>query len=289
MSVRLAGMGQGGPPILLDGARLARERAPALAARAAAVGARRGCAPRLALVAFADELGAAPFATRKVRAGAAAGVEVAPLIMPAGVTTGEAAGEVAAFLEEGPWDGVFVEFPFPAGVDGDALTALIPEAADLDIMTPARVDRFLAGIDPLPPLTIVAGLELLDAYAVEITGLRGVVVAEDSPFAHCFREALARRGALMAPLLAPTAPDLARRTREAELVVVSAGSPGLVGSGELAPGAVVIDVGYFNPGGRGDVDLAAGTDHLRAIAPVPGGIGPMTISVLIERLIAFAE
>lgn len=276
-------------PIILDGARLARERASALAARAAAVAASRGYAPRLALVAFADERGATPFAERKARAAADVGVEIVTSALPAGVTTGEVEREVRALLGRGPWDGVFVEFPFPPGVDGDAVTALIPEAADLDIMTPARVRRFLDGYDPLPPLTIAAGLELLDAYTVPVEGLRGVVIAESSPFAHCFREALARRGAAMAPLLEPEAPDLEHHLRDAELVVVSAGRPGLVGSGSLAPGAVVIDVGYFNDGGRGDVDTTEGIAHLAAIAAVPGGVGPMTISALLERLIAFAE
>jgi methylenetetrahydrofolate dehydrogenase (NADP+)/methenyltetrahydrofolate cyclohydrolase len=231
----------------------------------------------------------APFAARKVRAGAAAGVEIMPLVLPAGVTTIAAERAFAELLEEGPRDGVFVEFPFPAGVDGDSIVALIPEAEDLDIMTTSRVRRYLAGLDTLPPLTISAGLELLDAYGVETKGLQGIVVAESGPFAQSFREALARRGAAMAPLVPPDDPDLVLRAREAELVVVSAGRPGLIRSEALAPGAVVIDVGYFNAGGRGDVDTTGGCAHLAAIATVPGGIGPMTISVLIERLIEFAE
>jgi methylenetetrahydrofolate dehydrogenase (NADP+)/methenyltetrahydrofolate cyclohydrolase len=276
-------------PILLDGARLARARNDDLARRAAAVRARRGIPPRLALIAFADQHGQAPFAARKLRAGADAGVDIAPLVLPAGITTIAAADAMAKHLEAGGFDGVFVEFPFPDGVDGEALTVLIPEEADVDVMTAARIERYLAGGDDLPPVTISAALGLLDGYGVEVDGVRGVVVADPGPFALTFRAALARRGVALPPVVDPAAPDLESWLDDAELVVVAAGRPGLVSTGHLAPGAVAIDVGYFNPGGRGDIDTAAGTTHLAAIATVPGGIGPMTISALIERLIVFAE
>lgn len=281
--------GRGAGPLLLDGAALARARTPGLARRAAAVRARRGTPPNLALIAFAGARGGAPYAARKVRAAEAVGVAVAPLVLPVGVTTEVALRESAALLEADEFDGVFLEFPFPDGIDGDALTALIPERADIDVMTPARIERYLAGADPLPPLTVAAGLELLDAYDVEISGARGVVVAEPSPFALSFREAFVRRGAALPPVVAPDAPELEREVGAAGLVVIAAGQPGLIPARLLAPGAVAIDVGYFNPGGRGDIDTATGIEHLAVIAPVPGGIGPMTISVLLERLIEFAE
>jgi methylenetetrahydrofolate dehydrogenase (NADP+)/methenyltetrahydrofolate cyclohydrolase len=76
---------------------------------------------------------------------------------------------------------------------------------------------------------------------------------------------------------------------ECRLVVVSAAHPGIVSAGWLAPDAVAIDAGYFNEGGVGDIDVSDGFGHLRALAPVPGGIGPMTISMLIERVIERAE
>jgi methylenetetrahydrofolate dehydrogenase (NADP+)/methenyltetrahydrofolate cyclohydrolase len=275
--------------VLLDGARLARERAAALAVRAELVRVRRGSPPRLALIAFADEDGAAPYAARKIRAASALGIEVRSLVLPAGVGTRGAERAFAALLETERCDGVFVEFPFPAGVEEEALTALIPEAADLDIMTPARIRRYLADPDSLPPLTVAAGIELLDAYGVETAGLRGLVVAEPSPFAHCFRAALARRGALLGDVVPPEAPDLEARARGAELIVAAAARPGLLRSETFLPGCVVIDAGYFNPGGRGDIDITGGIDHLAALATVPGGIGPLTIAVLCERLINFAE
>jgi methylenetetrahydrofolate dehydrogenase (NADP+)/methenyltetrahydrofolate cyclohydrolase len=276
-------------PLILDGVALARARSAELAIRAGLVAARRGFPPRLALIAFADEGGGAPHAARKERAAAAVGVEVKSLVLPFGVTTAAAAGAIVALLEEEPCDGVFIEFPFPAGVDEAALVGLIREEADLDIMTESRIDRYLTGLDSDPPLTIAAGLELLAAYGVDIRGLDGVVVGELLPFTEIFREELGRRGAAMRPIVPPDTADLDFALSGAELIIVTAARPGLVRSGSLERGAVVIDAGYFNPTGHGDIDLAGGIEHLAALSPVPGGIGPMTISVLFERLIEFVE
>jgi methylenetetrahydrofolate dehydrogenase (NADP+)/methenyltetrahydrofolate cyclohydrolase len=102
-----------------------------------------------------------------------------------------------------------------------------------------------------------------------------------------FREELTRRGARMGDVLALDDAHASAVLSDAGLVVVSVGKPGAVDATGLARGAVAIDVGYFNPGGRGDV--RGDTSHLSAIAPVPGGIGPMTVSMLIERTILFAE
>lgn len=275
--------------MILDGTALARRRAPLLAQRGQAVATQLGRRPRLALVAFGDATGGAPYVARKLRACVAAGVEVQPLIFPRGTPTSEADAALRALLAPGAVDAVFLEFPFPPGVDGDALTALVPEHADVDVMTPGRIAQYFADEDDSPPLTVSAGLELLDGFGLDIRGRRGVMVGEDNPFTRMFREALARRGARMLPLLSPTAPDLLPVVRGAELVVAAASVPGFLPSTALAPGAILIDVGYFNPGGQGDVDTAGGVAHLGAIAPVPGGIGPMTVSMLVERVIALAE
>jgi methylenetetrahydrofolate dehydrogenase (NADP+)/methenyltetrahydrofolate cyclohydrolase len=192
-------------------------------------------------------------------------------------------------LEAGSYDGVFIEFPFPAGISAAELTALIPASRDIDIMTEGRTRRYLAGLDPHPPLTISAALELLAAYGVEIAGLPGVVVAEPTPFALIFREAFARRGAEMREIISPDAPDLEALTRGAKVVVATAARPGLLRTGWLERGAVVIDAGYFNPHGHGDIDTSDGIGHLSAFAPVPGGVGPMTVSTMIERLLDWAE
>ena len=276
-------------PVIMDGAALAAARAAAHRARAAAVERARGHAPRLALVAFAGADGRVPHLERKLRACRNEGVSALPLILPEDTATTAARTAMLAHLEDTFADGVFLQFPYPKGIDGDELAAAIPYPADVDVMTPLRIRRFMTGRDELPPVTVAAALALLDGYGVDVRGRQGVLVAEPHPFSLMFHEALIRRGAAMHPLVSPDDAALEERTGKASLVVVAAGRSGLVKSSTLADGAVAIDVGYFNPGGRGDIDTAGGVGHLAALCAVPGGIGPMTVSCLIERVIRFAE
>lgn len=269
----------------MDGVRLAQTRAPELKERALAVTNRRGRPPQLALLAFADASGRAPHVERKVRAAAAVGVEILPYIVPAGASTEAALVEIQDAVERG-CDGLFLQFPFPDSIRGDALCAAIPPSHDVDVMSPACVERYRSG-GALAPVTVEAGVALLDAYGVDVAGRDGVVIAQPDEFAEMFAAALARRGARMRYILSPERVRSEGVPADAKLVVVSVGEPAFVRAETIGRGAAVIDVGYFNPGGVGDVVGAA--SHLEAIAPVPGGIGPMTVSVLLERTIAFAE
>jgi methylenetetrahydrofolate dehydrogenase (NADP+)/methenyltetrahydrofolate cyclohydrolase len=275
--------------LFLDGASLASRRTPIIAERSAAVRRRRGHAPALVIVAFADEQGRVPHVDHKLRMCVASGVEATLVVVPPGADTSGAMNRLHEALSEDRFDGAFVQFPFPDAIDGAAFAAAIPVALDVDIMTPVRTARFMNGLDDLAPVTVAAGLLLLEEYGVSIADRRGVVVAEENPFSLMFRAALALEGADMGPIVAPDATDLLQRVHEAELIVVAAASPGIVQSTALSTGAVAIDAGYFNPGGRGDIDVSGGVDHLSAISPVPGGIGPMTVSALIERVVLFAE
>lgn len=274
----------------MDGRTLAGERVPASAARAAAVAARVGRPPRLALVAFAEPDRRPPYIARKVRACAEAGVEARPLILPHDASTAESRLALEEILQTEPVDAVFVEFPFPTQVDAEEIVAAIPPRLDVDVMTPERTRRYLEEGEGPPPLTVSAGLALLDRFDVDVAGLDGVVVAEPSPYATMFTEALARRGARMRRITPTAAAERGPRQAiaEAGLVVSGASQAGILRSGQLKPGAVIIDAGYFNPEGRGDIDTSDGIEHLRALSPVPGGIGPMTVSMLVARVIEFA-
>lgn len=274
---------------VMDGFSLATRRVEALRRRAGSVHTRLKRAPRMALVAFGDELGRALHVARKLKAAAAADVDAKPLILPPRATTNDALRAVATLADDPRVDGIFLQFPFPSGIDGDTLAAALPAAKDIDVMSPTLSAQYLTDESALPPVTVSAALALFDDYHVRISGRTGVVVAEDSPFARMFRLAFARRGAETMRLLSPDAPDLQDRVKRADLVIVAAGRPAIVRSEHLTKGTVVVDAGYFNPGGQGDVDVAGGTRHLDAIAPVPGSIGPMTVSCLIERTIVFAE
>ncbi|MHB1310753.1 MAG: hypothetical protein ACYC3L_01960 [Gemmatimonadaceae bacterium] len=275
--------------IVLDGVRLAARRLPNLAARSSTVVRRRGRAPRLGILAFAGADGRAPHVAGKVRAGAAAGVEVVVGVVPWAADIDQARRVLETLVCDNDMDGLFVQFPYPDAAWGPQLEAMIPVAVDVDVMSPERVQRVLNATEQLPPVTVSAALELLDAHGVGVAGRRGLVIAEPSDFAAMFRLAFVQRGARMLPLIRPTEATLPERLRGSTLVIAAAGMPGSVRANQLAPGAVAIDVGYFNAGGRGDIDADGGIAHLDAIAAVPGSIGPMTVSCLVERTILFAE
>lgn len=275
--------------VVLDGRLLAARRAPHIRRRAGEVRAACGRSPVLLLVAFAEANGRAPHVGAKLDACAAVGVAAHPLLLPPGVSEDEAARRVRAAAEAHAPDAVFLQVPYPAGFDGSKLEAEIPPHADVDVMTPSAVERYMRGDSAMPPVTVTAGVLLLEGYDVDVAGRCGVIVAHDSPFSRMFAEALQRRGARMDAPLHPEEPRLLERLGGAGLVVVAAGSPGLVPVSSLDAGAIVIDAGYYNPGGRGDVDTAPGAGHLAALAPVPGGIGPMTVSALLERVVQLAE
>ncbi|MEQ9569203.1 MAG: hypothetical protein RLN75_03345, partial [Longimicrobiales bacterium] len=115
--------------------------------------------------------------------------------LPHDVGTAAARAAFSAVVAEAGADGVFVQFPFPPGVDGEALSAVIPTNADIDVMRPDRVREYLAGTGPTPPLTVTAILALLDAHSIELAGESTLVLADGTPFDRMLGEALRRRDA----------------------------------------------------------------------------------------------
>lgn len=274
---------------ILDGSALAARRLPGLRARAQALGAARGRSPSLGILGFTDVSGKVPHVAPKLRAAESCGIEVRVEALPVDASLADAIAAMERLRSAAELDGLFVQFPYPDASWGEPIEALIPPALDVDVMAPREVERFIRDAAMLPPVTVSAALALMDDAGIVLDGREGVVIAEASPFAEMFRLAFARRGARMAALVTPGEAMQHAAVRAASLVIVAAGIPGAVDATALADGAVAIDVGYFNPGARGDIANATTARHLDAVVPVPGGIGPMTISALLERVILFAE
>jgi methylenetetrahydrofolate dehydrogenase (NADP+)/methenyltetrahydrofolate cyclohydrolase len=228
------------------------------------------------------------YVKRKEAAANGAGVELATCILAADARTEDVLGCVGR-LDRQQLDGMFLQFPAPPTVEVERVIEMIPDRLDIDVTSPAAMRRYMTVPGSDPPATVAACLELLDAHGVSCRGLDGAVVAEPTPFALMLREAFVRRGVRMRRLVPPASRGMRNLLAECRLVVVSAGQPGIVSAGMLRPDTVAIDAGYFNEGGVGDIDASDGFGHLRAFAPVPGGIGPLTVSLLIERVIERAE
>ena len=271
-------------PEILDGQALARTREPLLAARAEAVLRSRGRSPRLFLVAFAESGGEARHLSGKRRACARVGIELRIGVTGPETETAQACDLVRNGLLNHRPDAVFLQSPFPPAIDEEALTSIVPPDQDIDVLSALAYRGYMGRPSTSPPLTVRATLELLEENDRIIADRKAVVVGPDTPFNRMFAKALRRRGAATSSI-DPGSPDRSEYLAEADLVVVSVARPGVISSHELPRGCVAVDAGYFNVGGLGDIDTSSGIDHLAALVPVPGGVGPMTVSVLLEAVI----
>jgi methylenetetrahydrofolate dehydrogenase (NADP+)/methenyltetrahydrofolate cyclohydrolase len=187
--------------------------------------------------------------------------------------------------------GILVQLPLPAGVDEDRVIEAVDPRKDVDGFHPENLGRLLAGRPRVVPGTPAGILEILDHYGIELKGAEAVVVGRSRIVGKPLGQLLLARHATVTTCHTRTR-DLAAHTRRAEVLAVAAGRPAVVTGDMVRPDAVVIDVGV-NRGAdgqlTGDVDFASVAPRVRAITPVPGGVGPMTVAMLLRNTLAAAR
>jgi methylenetetrahydrofolate dehydrogenase (NADP+)/methenyltetrahydrofolate cyclohydrolase len=202
--------------------------------------------------------------------------------------------DVAAAIEECNGDptvsGVLLQLPVPAGLDGPSLTALIEPNKDVDGLTPISVGRLVQGTPGLRPCTPLGILELLDSHDVVLAGAEAVVVGRSQLVGKPISALLLERNATVTMCHSRTR-DLPGVCARADVLVAAVGVPRLIGGDYVKPGGVVIDVGInrTEEGLVGDVDFDAAAERARLITPVPGGVGPMTIAMLVRNTLLAAK
>ena len=187
--------------------------------------------------------------------------------------------------------GILVQLPLPAGLDEDRIIAAVDPRKDVDGFHPENLGRLLAGHPGVVPGTPAGILEILDHYGIELKGAEAVVVGRSRIVGKPLSQLLLGRHATVTMCHTRTR-DLAGHTRRAEVLAIAAGRPGVVTGDMVRPDAVVIDVGVNRgPDGKltGDVDFASVAPRVRAITPVPGGVGPMTVAMLLRNTLAAAR
>ena len=240
---------------ILDGREIAAQRREQLKERVAALSA-TGRAPGLAIVRFADAGPEVHYAQSLARAASAIGVDPSDVRLADDVDLTDAAAAIGA-LNAGPTvAGIVVIYPVPAHLDPDAVGALVDPAKDVDGGSPVNADRLDAGEDAFVPATAVAVLEILRYYDVPVVGRSAVVVGRSRVVGQPTSVLLAQAGAFVSVAHSETL-DLGRVTQSAEILVVAAGVPKLIGSEHVRPGAVVVDCGInvTDDGVVGDVDF----------------------------------
>ena len=274
---------------LLDGKEVAAQLR-ARAAQALAECAAAGITARLAIVvATADE--SAAWYVRSLRTAAARlGVECQVTELPSAAT----ATEISAVLEELSADamvhGIVLQAPLPAGLSLPQTASAIDPAKDVDGSSPLSLGRLLAGLPAFAPATAQAVLELLEFHGVGVAGRRAVVVGRSVVVGKPVAQLLLAKDATVTVCHSRT-PDLAAVTREADVLVVAAGRPGLITAEHVRPGAVVIDVGTNTTADgslTGDVDAASVGAVAGGLSPVPGGVGAVTTAQLLLTTVTAA-
>lgn len=254
-----------------------------------AFSAQYGRAPGLATILVGDDPGSAIYVRNKRAASAEVGIVDFHEHLSADSTQQDVAAAIDACNANPEVSGILLQLPVPSGLDGAALTARIASEKDVDGLTPISAGRLVQGAPGLRPCTPQGVIELLDRYEVELEGAEAVVVGRSNLVGKPVSFLLLERNATVTMCHSRTR-DLAAVCARADVLIAAVGVPELIGSGYVKAGATVIDVGINRTaeGLRGDVDFAAVRDRAGLITPVPGGVGPMTIAMLLRNTLAAA-
>ncbi|HEY7023299.1 MAG TPA: bifunctional 5,10-methylenetetrahydrofolate dehydrogenase/5,10-methenyltetrahydrofolate cyclohydrolase [Ktedonobacterales bacterium] len=272
--------------ILLDGRSLAARLRAELAIKAQAVAAERGRRAALALVIVGENASALLYGEQVQRSCTRAGVDCALLRLPGKIGEVELAERVTALGHAAAVDGVALLLPLPAHIRQRIVTEALPPEKDVDGLGPANAGRLMLGFPSFVPSTADAALELLRSSELPIRGLDAVVVGRSNVGGKPAALLFLREGATIT-LCHTRTPDLAAITRQADLLFVSAGQPGLVTGEMVKPGAIVLDAGLNVVEGRlvGDVDFDSAREVAGYLTPAPGGLGPLTNLMLIRHTV----
>ncbi len=275
---------------LIDGKASAAALRARLAEDVAAFAAAHGRPPGLATVLIGEDPGSQVYVAGKQRACAEVGIRGFDH-RPAADTPRE---EVLALLDglnaDPAVSGIICQLPVPAHLDGVELTNRISPDKDVDGLTVASAGRLALGLPGLRPCTPSGVMLLLEEQGVALAGAEAVVVGRSNLFGKPMGQLLLAANATVTTCHSRTA-DLAATCRRADVLIAAVGVAHLVQGDWIKPGAVVVDVGMnrLESGLTGDVDFAAVREVARAITPVPGGVGPMTIACLLRNTLRAAE
>ncbi|WP_435133188.1 bifunctional methylenetetrahydrofolate dehydrogenase/methenyltetrahydrofolate cyclohydrolase FolD [Actinacidiphila sp. bgisy144] len=277
---------------VIDGNAIAGRVREELAARVRRLRERSGVVPGLAVLLAGDDPASHVYVRNKQRACAQVGIASFRYDLPATVTTAELVDTIHALNGRDDVHGVLVQLPLPPQVGMRQVLESIEVAKDVDGFHLYNVGGLVVGEPVFPPCTPYGVLELLAHEGIGIAGRNVVVVGASNIVGKPLGLMMMHGDATVSICHAKTR-DLAQFTRLAEILVVAAGVPGLVTAEMVQTGAVVIDVGINRvPGSSrvvGDVDFDGVRQKASYITPVPGGVGPMTVTMLLKNTVTSAE
>jgi methylenetetrahydrofolate dehydrogenase (NADP+) / methenyltetrahydrofolate cyclohydrolase len=275
---------------IIDGNAIARDARAASRVQIDALSA-AGRRPGLAVVLVGDYPASRVYVRNKTRACEETGVLSRQVDLPGDTTQAALLAHVARLNADPQIHGILVQLPLPPGISGERVVEAIAPHKDVDGFHPCNMGLLAQGRPRFVPCTPAGVLRILDHEGIALEGKRAVVVGRSNIVGKPMALLLLQRGATVTVCHSKT-PDVGEVTRQADVLVVATGKPNLVDGGMVKPGAVVIDVGINRlPGGQlaGDVDARSVTGIASHLTPVPGGVGPMTIAMLIANTVLAAQ
>ena len=260
----------------------------------------RGSAPGLTVVLVGDDPASAVYVAAKAKACEEAGMRSETVRMPASIPQDELIAVIDRLNKDDTVNGILVQMPLPKQIDSDVILKRIDPRKDVDGFHPVNVGKMLIG-DKLGfvPCTPAGVMELLREYRVQTAGAECVVIGRSNIVGKPMMALLVQPGAdATVTMCHSRSRSIADHTRRADIVIAAAGRVGLVTGEMLKPGAVVIDVGInrvSDPSSKrgyrlaGDVDFDSAREVASLITPVPGGVGPMTIAMLLTNTLRAAH
>ena len=277
-------------PRLLLGAPIAAEIRASVASDVAAFRGRRGHAPTLAIVLVGRDAPSAVYLNQILRSCAKVGIDGRLVEIPGRASAAAVRHEIERLNEDPLVAGIIVQMPLPKRIPLSTVIDTLDPAKDIDGLHPRNAGLLSLGYDGFLPTTAHAAVEILKRSGIALAGRRVTLVGRSNVVGKPAALLLLRENATVTICHSRTA-DLAHHTRDAEIVIVAAGVPGLITGEMLSPGAVVVDVGINVVGDRivGDVDFESASRVASAITPVPGGVGPVTNALLLTHLVRAAQ
>ena len=284
---------------LIDGKELARSLRGEIAAGVAALKSEKGVTPGLAVILVGDNPASVSYVTAKEKACTEAGMLSREIRLPAETTEEELVSLMKKLNCDPDIHGILVQLPVPKHIRDKAVIDAIAPEKDVDGFTPINVGKMMIGDECFLPCTPHGIIKLIEFSGMDIRGKHAVVIGRSNIVGKPVAALLARKETNATVTLCHTGtPDVGHFTRDADIVVVAAGRPNTLTGDMLKPGAVVIDVGVnripdaTKPKGFrlvGDADFESCSKVAGAITPVPGGVGPMTITMLLWNTLESAR
>jgi methylenetetrahydrofolate dehydrogenase (NADP+) / methenyltetrahydrofolate cyclohydrolase len=275
--------------MIIDGKAVAAEVRARVAGEVAAFVEDHGVRPGLATVLVGDDPASHVYVRNKRRASEDVGIASIHHELPDSASQDELAELLTSLNEDDAVSGILLQLPVPSQIDGNAMTSLIDPLKDVDGLTPLSAGRLFQGLEGLVPCTPAGVMELLRVAGAELQGAEAVVIGRSKLVGKPVAALLLAANATVTQCHSKTR-DLAAVCRRADVLVAAVGVPKIVTAEFVREGAIVIDVGIHrtDDGLVGDVDFEAVKDIAGAVTPVPGGVGPMTIAMLLSNTVKAA-